>query len=191
MKKLILLLIALPLLSHGNMNEYKDICEQIGFKPNTEDFGSCVLKIRKKSLSKGSTNPNNNQVTSSTNDIEELKREHQRLAEQQFQATQRQNELLQRQYETQLAMYEQQNKQIEAEKARKKKARALKQIEMGLRMASGQSITDAAMATAGMQPLPKPTPPRFQPMQNYRVSLPDGSLYNCRVDPNIGKANCF
>ncbi len=202
MKKFILLLIALPLLSHGNMDEYKNACEQIGFKPNTEDFGECVLKLRKKSLSKEKARAgnsassqnyenNNKQKTSNTNDIEQLKQEHQRIAEQQFEAIERQNELLRQQYETQLAMFDQQTKQIEAEEARRKKARALKQIEMGLRMASGQSVTDAAIATAGMQPLPRPTPPRFSPMEQYRITLPNGSLFNCSYDPNIRRANCY
>ena len=49
MKKLILLLLALPLICLADdLDDYKSTCKDIGFKPGTEKFGDCVLKLKKK-----------------------------------------------------------------------------------------------------------------------------------------------
>ena len=51
MKKIILLLLILPLICLAdNLDDYKSTCKDIGFKPGTEKFGDCVLKLKKKDV---------------------------------------------------------------------------------------------------------------------------------------------
>jgi hypothetical protein len=189
MKKLLLLLLfILPFLVHANLDEYKNTCEKIGFIPKTEKFGECVLKLHKKNQGQIA----NKAVTeSNTNDIEKLKQQHQAKAQQQFQAIQKQNQLLTQQYQIQLATYNQQKKAYDAEQERRRTARNLKQIEMGLRMATGQSVTEAAMATAGMQPLPKPSQPQLRPIQDYKIRFQDGTTFTCKPGLGMNVVNCY
>lgn len=59
MKKLILLLLALPLICLADdLDEYKSTCKDIGFKPGTEKFGDCVLKLKKKDVQVQTDNAN-------------------------------------------------------------------------------------------------------------------------------------
>ena len=49
MKKLILIIVLFPIFCFADSFEsYKDTCKDIGFKPGTEKFGDCVLKLKKK-----------------------------------------------------------------------------------------------------------------------------------------------
>ena len=51
MRKLILFFLTFPLLCFADsLDSYKDTCKDIGFKPGTEKFGDCVLKLRKKDV---------------------------------------------------------------------------------------------------------------------------------------------
>jgi len=170
------------------LDDAKKDCEQIGFIPKTEKFGECVLKLHKKNQGQIA----NKAVTeSNTNDIEKLKQQHQAKAQQQFQAIQKQNQLLTQQYQIQLATYNQQKKAYDAEQERQRTARNLKQIEMGLRMATGQSVTEAAMATAGMQPLPKPSQPQLRPIQDYKIRFQDGTTFTCKPGLGMNAVNCY
>lgn len=59
MKKLILLLFVLPLICYADsIDDYKDTCRDIGFKPGTEKFGDCVLKLKKKDVQVQTDNAN-------------------------------------------------------------------------------------------------------------------------------------
>jgi hypothetical protein len=59
MKKLILLLLALPLICLADdLDDYKSTCKDIGFKPGTEKFGDCVLKLKKKDVQVQTDNAN-------------------------------------------------------------------------------------------------------------------------------------
>lgn len=59
MKKLILLLFVLPLICYADsIDDYKDTCRDIGFKPGTEKFGDCVLKLKKKDVQVQTDNSN-------------------------------------------------------------------------------------------------------------------------------------
>ena len=59
MKKLILLLLALPLICLADdLDDYKSTCKDIGFKPGTEKFGDCVLKLKKKDVQLQTDNAN-------------------------------------------------------------------------------------------------------------------------------------
>lgn len=51
MKKIILLFLIFPLFSFAdNLDDYKSTCKDIGFKPGTEKYWDCVLKLKKKDI---------------------------------------------------------------------------------------------------------------------------------------------
>jgi len=185
MKKLLPFILFFSFAAFADMTEYKNICEDIGFKPKTEKFGECVLKLRSKN---SSTQNNNTKVISNTNDIEELKRQHQTLAQQQFQALQKQNDLLERQYQNQLSIQAQQKK---AAADAKRKRVSVYLMKLGAGMMQGQTMGDSARAAQGLPLIDAPRRPTMQPMQDYRVTLPNGSFYTCRYDANVRRANCF
>lgn len=87
----------------------------------------------------------------------------------------------QAQYETEKRQYDE---QVAAIKKEKERQRNLKQLELGLRMMGGQNIQDAAMATSGMQPLPKPPGPI-----NQTIIMPGGRMVNCTTTGTV--TNCF
>ena len=87
----------------------------------------------------------------------------------------------QAQYEIEKRQYDE---QVAALKKEKERQRSLKQLELGLRMMGGQTIQDAAMATAGMQPLPKPPGP-----VNQTIIMPGGKMVNCTTTGTV--TNCF
>ena len=201
MKKLILLLIALPLLSHGNMDEYKNDCEQIGFKPKTEDFGSCVLKLRKKNILKNQvTEPANQNVQVGNNEKanqeavqkanQEAVQKAQAEANAHFAAIQRQNADAQRRYEAELSSYR--SELAEAEKARasaRKKERGIKMIELGLGIASGKY--EGRGNSYNAPNIRMPSPPPLNPYSRYRMTFPDGSYMDCDYNSRTSNANCF
>jgi len=193
MKKFILLLIALPLLSHGNMDEYKNACEQIGFKPNTEDFGSCVLKLRKKNILKNQVIEQANQnvqVGNNEKANQEAVQKAQAEANAHFAAIQRQNADAQRRYEAELASYR--SELAEAEKARasaRKKERGIKMIELGLGIASGKYGGRGNSYNAPN--IRMPSPPPLNPYSRYRMTFPDGSYMDCDYNSRTSNANCF
>lgn len=82
-----------------------------------------------------------------------------------------------RQYEDRKRIYDQQVAEYEEAK---RKERARKQLEMGLRMLSGQSVRDAAMATSGMAPIPPGAPPIRNTNQSFNVIMPNGNMIRCR-----------
>ena len=181
-----------------DLSAYKAMCEEIGFKPKTTNFGNCVLKLRKKNLNKESSQEttksyqNNTQeqqqIKNISNDLNRLKQQHQALAQRQFEATQRHNALLERQYNQQMAVYEQQKRKAEAERKRRQN-NAL--MELGLRMMKGQTFTDSARATAGMEPIKPPAQPTLKFNEQYRVFLPNGSPFTCTYNPNFKRADCY
>jgi len=87
----------------------------------------------------------------------------------------------QAQYETEKRQYDEQVASIQKERDRQ---RSLKQLELGLRMMSGQPIQDAVRETAGMPPLPKPPGPA-----NQTIIMPGGRIVNCHTTGTV--TNCF
>ena len=184
MRLLILLLISFSVLAN-DLESYKATCKDIGFKPKTVKFGECVLKLRNNHpANQGSSS----KVISNTNNIEELKSQHQALAQQQFQALQKQNDLLERQYQNQLSIQAQQKK---AAADAKRKRVSVYLMKLGAGMMQGQTMGDSARAAQGLPLIDAPRRPTMQPMQDYRVTLPNGSFYTCRYDANVRRANCF
>jgi hypothetical protein len=97
-------------------------------------------------------------------------------------------EIANRQALQQQAHYEEQKRrydeQLAAIKIEKDHQRNLKQLELGLRMMSGQPIQDAVRETAGMPPLPKPPGP-----VNQTIIMPGGRIVNCHTTGTV--TNCF
>jgi hypothetical protein len=97
-------------------------------------------------------------------------------------------EIANRQALQQQAHYEEQKRRYDEQQAAIKKEkdhqRNLKQLELGLRMMAGQSVQDASMATAGMQPLPKPPGPI-----NQTIIMPGGKMVNCSTTGTV--THCF
>ena len=182
MKKILAILLLFPILAQADLSEYKRTCKDIGYKPKTEDFGSCVLKLKKKYEQR--INVNSANAASNNAKYEELANKH-------FAAIQRQNDRLERQYQNQLRMYEAQQRLIEEEETRRRKARGLKQLELGLRILSGQSIGNASREMSGLAPLPAPNRPNYQPFEQYQINLPNGSFMTCNYNTTFKKANCF
>jgi hypothetical protein len=87
----------------------------------------------------------------------------------------------QRDYEEKKRQYDEQVAAIQKERDRQ---RGMKQLELGLRMMSGQPIQDAVRETAGMPPLPKPPGP-----VNQTIIMPGGRIVNCHTTGTV--TNCF
>lgn len=177
------------------LDDYEQTCKELGFKPKTTTYGECVLELRRRDL--------NNEPTQSSTRSPKIKAQGDGSSEDvtcqkygfepqtvsynqcrlQIDLAKRQLEAQQSQYEEQKQIYEQQLAEVEKEKQRQ---RGRKQLEMGLRMLSGQSATDAAMATARMFPI-LPRQPAFE---NYMVTLPGGHTTNCTYSTATRSMNC-
>jgi len=170
-----------------DLDNYISTCKDLGFKQGTEKLGDCVLELKRRDggyvapTSKRQNQSNLNKQQSNQQQYEAQANEH-------F----RQQQAL---YDQQMALYQKQQADYEAQKVAieraKEERRNMKLMELGLRMAGGQSIQDASIATAGMQPLPTPRAPTMQMQENYRITTPNGGLVNCRYDPNIRSATCY
>jgi len=173
-----------------DFSSYEATCKEIGFKPKTPDFGDCVLELRRRDLSKKAPREalSHSALSNELISNKSSKSDYEAQANEYF----RQQQAL---YDQQMIVYQKQKADVEAQQAAieqaKDERRNMKLIELGLRMAGGQSVQDASMAAAGMQPLPTPRPPSMQMLENYRITTPNGGLVNCRYDPNIRSATCY
>ena len=183
MKKLylILLLSVISAQVHSDIlsEDLMLVCEVIGYESKTEEFGACVLALRGKAK---------------LNKIAALKQQHRKAAEAKFAEM---HEQQQRQYQQQLSYYRQQQQQYEAQQVKIQKEKERKQnlalIEMGLRMMGGQTIQDSISSTAGTLPIPQaPTAPSLESLQNqnHRITLPNGSFFDCTYNPTFKTTNC-
>ena len=183
MKKLylILLLSVISVQVHSDIlsEDLMQVCELIGYESNTEELGGCVLALRGKAK---------------LNKIAALKQQHRKAAEAKFAAM---HEQQQRQYQQQLSYYRQQQQQYEAQQVKIQKEKERKQnlalMEMGLRMMGGQTMQDSISSTAGTLPIPQaPTAPSLESLQNqnHRITLPNGSFFDCTYNPTFKTTNC-
>ena len=157
-------------------------CLDIGFKRKTEAFGNCVIELagRNGSSLNYSTDGNSDDKACrgygfkpNTNDYASC-RQRIDLAKQSAKQQQDIYEQQKRQYDAQVAAIEKQ----------RERDRSAKQLELGLRMMGGQSIQNAAMATARMPPLPQAPGPITQ-----TLSMPGGRMMNCTTTGTV--TNCF
>jgi hypothetical protein len=200
MKIIMALIFAVFLCSHSayadELEQYGNTCKEIGFKPKTPDYGDCVLELRKRDLNKAQKQKSNS--GGSNKDYEARAAKYFQQQEEQYQRQIEADNInasrQQAEYERQKADYDQQKAAYDsrlAEAAREKeRQKGLKLLELGLRMSSGQSVRDAAMATAGMQPLPPIAPTGLQRHENFRVTNGQGDFANCTYDPNTKTATC-
>lgn len=182
---------------------FSNVCTEIGFKPKTEAHGDCVLELRRRELSKkqqtsrpsealempqkvkipGDGSPDDNTcqkfgIFPGSDAYGQCRIQLKTAAEN----AQRQQAL----YEQQQQAYEQQLAAYEEEKKRREKAKALKQLELGLRLLAGQPPADAAMATAGMMPIA----PQRPSVETYTITTPRG-MTNCTYVSSARVMNCF
>ena len=177
-------------------------CAYIGFKKGTESFGNCVLELidrNKKAASKNVTVANQTeipkkqktekQVTGDGSSEDTICQNYGfRPATSEYSSCRLQIDLAKQNAKQQQDIYQQQKDQYDAQVAAVEKQRAkeknMKQLEMGLRMMGGQSVQDAAMATARMPPLPQAPGPITQ-----RITMPNGRSMTCTTTGN--NTNCF
>ncbi len=196
MKKLfiILTLVSFSVLAN-NLESYKETCQVIGFKPKTEDFGSCVLKLKRKADAKQTQTQNSNsQQNHNIQNNQQLEmqsiQQAQEAANAHFAAIQRQNAEAQRRYQAELASYR--RELAEAEKARekaRKDAASDAMIELGLGIASGKY--DSRVNSYRAPTIVAPSPPPMNPYSRYRMTFPDNSYVDCDYNSQTSTANCF
>jgi hypothetical protein len=180
----------------------ENTCTYIGFKKGTESFGNCVLELvdrNKKTVSKNATvatqadaprkSKNEPQVAGDgSNDDSTCQSYGFKPASSDYSSCRLQIDLAKQNAKQQQDIYQQQkaqyDEQVAAIEKQKAKERNMKQLEMGLRMMGGQSVQDAAMATARMPPLPQAPGPITQ-----RITMPNGRGMTCTT---VGtNTNCF
>lgn len=186
------------------LENFSKTCTEIGFKAKTEAHGDCVLELRRRDAKeKQSTERTASQPPRSatakrngdgTPDDTTCQRYgfdvgsepygqcrlQLRLAAENAQRQQQIYEQQQRAYEHQLAAYEE-------EKKRQEKAKAMKQLELGIRLMAGQAPLDAALATEGKLPI-APQRPAFE---NYTITMPGGRTTPCTYNTVARIMNCF
>ena len=163
-------------------------CKEIGFKPKTEKFANCVLELYERK-SKGSTNNpvGSRQAAPATQaqrgdgsqDDQTCQRYGLKPGQPEYGNCRMQINLAKQQaareqarYEAEMAAYEQQKQELEAER---KRQLAMRQLQMGLGLMSGQvTLEDIGRSSMGLPPAPRPPA-----IQNQTIRLPGGGLVNC------------
>lgn len=201
-----------PLITEAkDLEEYGAQCKDIGFKPKTPAYGDCVLELRKREggsnaslVVKNTPSAPTITISAKGDGTSEDKTCRQygfnvgteqysqcrlqlSLAKSQFEAQQSQYEQQQRQYQEQRSQYE---AQVAAQEKAKEKEKSMKLMELGFRMMGGQPIGDAAMATAGMQPI-SPRAPARPVFENYSITMPGGRTTNCTYNTAMRSMNCM
>jgi hypothetical protein len=202
----IIILISFVLFSGGlyalDTTKEENTCTYIGFKKGTESFGNCVLELvdrNKKAAAKNiavatqadapKKSKNEPQVAGDgSSDDSTCQSYGFKPASSDYSSCRLQIDLAKQNARQQQDIYQQQkaqyDEQVAAIEKQKAKERNMKQLEMGLRMMGGQSVQDAAMATARMPPLPQAPGPITQ-----RITMPNGRGMTCTT---VGmNTNCF
>jgi len=181
MKKLFLILlfsvISAQVHSEILSENLMQVCELIGYESKTEEFGACVLALRDKAK---------------LNKITQLKQQHRAAAEAKFA---KMHEQQQKQHQVQLNYYRQQQQHYEAQQAKIQKEKERKQnlalMKMGLQLMEGPTTRNSISSTAETLSIPQaPTAPSFQ-IQNHRITLPNGSSFDCTYNPSFKTTDCF
>ena len=184
-----------PTILANNLESYKETCQAIGFKPKTENFGSCVLKLKRKADAKQTqtqtTNSQQNQNIQNNQQLEmQSIQQAQEAANAHFAEIQRQNAEAQRRYQAELASYR--RELAAAEKAReraRKDAASDAMIELGLGIASGKY--DSRVNSYRAPTIQAPAPPPLNPYSRYRMNFPDNSYIDCTYNSQTRNANCY
>jgi hypothetical protein len=163
-------------------------CKEIGFKPKTEKFANCVLELyERKSKGSSATAGQSRQSAPATQaqrgdgsqDDQTCQRYGLKPGQPEYGNCRMQINLAKQQaareqarYEAEMAAYEQQKQELEAER---KRQLAMRQLQMGLGLMSGQvTLDDIGRSSMGLPPAPRPPA-----IQNQTIRLPGGGIVNC------------
>lgn len=172
------------------------MCKEIGFKPKTEKYANCVIELyERKSRASFGTPPQGRptsietaQQGDGTQDDQTCQRYGLRPGQPEYGNCRMQIDLAKQQvareqarYQQEMAAYEQQVAEL---KRQKDKERAMRQLELGLRMMGGQPPLEAINSLGTGAPISKPRPP----ITHHSIRLPNGRTMNC--DTFGGHTNC-
>ena len=202
MKFLFIVLVIVSFNSFADLDDYKFTCEQIGFKVQSEDFGECVLELRKKDKVKQKANDTARKKANDTarkaaqqraNDSQRQRAQREQAIAQanaHFARIQTQNAAIQRQYQAEVAAYRKDLADARKQAAdEKRRDRGLKLLELGLGIASGKYEGRGINSTYSSRPLP--APPSINPYSRYRLTFPDNSYMDCDFNSRTRNADCF
>jgi hypothetical protein len=163
-----------------DLAQFESLCSEIGFKKKTEAFGQCVLELADKNKAASVPLSQDEQLCKgygfkpNTSSFAECKLKLDLAKKQSLEA--------QEKYNRDKAEYDRQVAAIEKEK---EKQRAMRQLELGLRMMGGQSPVDAVNSVGTGMPI---APSRPSPI-NQTITMPNGRMINCTT---LGtNTNCF
>lgn len=165
-----------------DLSSYEAICKDIGFKKKTEAFGECVLELAEREQSSKSSQPTS--ADDQTCQKYGFKPKTQAFAECKFKLDMGKKESAQAQekYAREKAEYD---RQVAAMQREQEKARAMKQLELGLRMMGGQSPVNAINSVGTNAPIAPSIPSPI----NQTITTPSGRMINCTTIGN--NTNCF
>lgn len=182
-------------LSAETLTEYESVCKEIGFKPKTENYGDCVLELKKrvgsKNLSqqlKRNSNVSNKEKGDGGADDATCQKygfepSTQNYAECRLKIdmVRKQIELQQDQFNTQMELYRKQEADIEDQQSRRFWAGV---AGIGFGMMRGSTPVDSYRQSIGLPPAPPA-------VQNYTITMPNGRTTNCSYMTNTRSMNCF
>lgn len=193
-----LVLVCLPVLAIDTSSEEKT-CQQIGFKPKTERFASCVMELYGRRsggetfghTQRRPTTQNSIQAGTDVGSAEDQTcqnygfrpgQEGYSNCRMQIDMAKRQGAEAQARYQQELVAYEAQTAELKRQQDR---ARARRQIEFGLRMIGGQPPVDALNSLGTGAPITRPAPPDL----HHSIQLPNGRIINCSTFANHTNCN--
>lgn len=169
-------------------------CAEIGFMPKTEKFASCVLELYErstKSSAQRSLTINGNASSKGDGSVDDqtCQKYGFKLSSVDYSNCRMQIDMARTQaqrdrarFQAEMATYEQ---MLAEQKRQQEKARAMRQLELGLRMMGGQSPIDAVNSIGTGAPLSRPA----QPIQQQSIRLPNGTFIQCTTTGSV--TNCF
>jgi len=184
---LLLGLVALPALAIDTSSE-ENTCLDIGFKPKTEKFANCVLELYERRGSQTASKPSNSRSAARSVAVGDGSQDDQTCQKygltpgqpeygncrMQIDMAKQQVAREQARYQQELAAYEEQAAEL---KRQKDKERAMRQLELGLRMMGGQSPVEAVNSLGTGAPIARPRPPTT----HHSIRLPNGRMMNCNT----------
>lgn len=179
------------------------ICKNIGFRPKTEAFGSCVIELVDRAGP--SAQPKLKSVTAPAPDEQTctkygFKPRTQAFAQCLMQVDQakRDAQIAQQQYEMQVAQYQQQLAAYQAQQNAIKKEKDRRKWEMLGRLGAGMANSTSpsflgalneGLAAANGVPIAQPVAPSVPRPRTHTMVLPNGSVVTCTTTGSV--TNCF
>jgi len=164
----------------ADLKDFESTCADIGFKRKTEAFGNCVLELVDRASSQKSPQNQDDQLCKSygfkanTPSFADCKLK--------LDLAKKQSQEAQQKYDQDKAEYDRKMAEI---KKQQDQQRAMKQLELGLRMIGGQSPVDAVNSVGTGRPIAPSMPSPI----NQTITTPSGRMINCTTIGN--NTNCF